>query len=495
MLRVALTSLIVSLAGFPPTFAEPPLVPESAPPITTPADPPSTQTAESRKDAKGKDEKGKDEKDKDEKGKDEKGKDEKREGDKAKKDGSKDESKEKDDSKESALSPLEKFLKPSFRIRGLIESEAVMAAQSAQSKATIGDLQNGYGFRRVRLGAQGNIGDSSRWVSELEFVGGGVQLLDVFVGLTAIPYVREIRVGHFREPFSLEGATGVPFVTFLERSPLNELDPARNWGVAGYWWPENERTEFALGVYRNGTTNGGQSLGDEDTWSYTARLTGLPIYNPDDCAFRLLHLGMALSYRNPSNGVVVFNPGTPPSLLAVVDNPDTPFLPSVIIPANSQQLYNLQAAYVDGPFSLQSEWFATAIQQTNAGVGFIHGLYLQVSYFLTGEHRGYDLTRGSFGQVKVLRPMIRSLEYSGSGYGALELAARYSYFDFSSPNLPLANDGSSSRAILNQLELGVNWYLNSYTRLIFNYTLPVVDRLNRDTTSAHVFGLRAAIYW
>ncbi len=172
---------------------------------------------------------------------------------------------------------LEEFLKPTFRVRGLIETEAVMAGQSRGSKATIGDLQNGYGFRRVRLGAQGVIGDSSRWVSEVELAGGNVQLLDVFVGLTAIPGVREVRVGHFREPFSLEAATGVPFVTFLERSPLNELDPARNWGVCGFWWPDDERMMFALGAFRNGANNAGQNTGDQDTWSYTARLTGLPI--------------------------------------------------------------------------------------------------------------------------------------------------------------------------------------------------------------------------
>lgn len=393
-------------------------------------------------------------------------------------------------------SALEEFLKPTFRIRGLIETEAVAAAQSAKSKADLGDLQNGYGFRRARLGAQGTIGDTTRWVSEVELAGGSVQFMDVFVGLTAIPGVRELRMGNFREPFSLEGATGVPFVTFMERSPLNELDPARDWGVCGFWWPDSERSLFALGVFRDGTNNAGQSSGDQDSWAYTGRLTGLPIYQPDACDFRLVHLGMAFSQRNPNNGVVRFNPGTPVvNLLSVQDNPDTPFLPPVVIPANGQQLYNLQAAYVNGPFSLQGEWFGTGVQQTNAGVVFLHGFYTYASFFLTGEHRGYDTTRGAFSQVKVLRPLIKTKEQEGGGFGAIEMATRFSYFDFDSPNLQPARDGSLTRANLYQFEVEANWYLNDNTRMMFNYTAGLTDLVGRGSSLANVFGVRLAVYW
>ncbi len=391
---------------------------------------------------------------------------------------------------------LEELLKPSFRIRGLIETETAVAAQSAQSKATIGDIQNGYGFRRIRLGAQGTIGDSARWVSEVDLAGSQVQLLDVFIGLTALPGVRELRIGRFREPFSLEGMTSVNYLTFMERSPLNVLDPARNWGMCGYWWPDNERILFSTGVFRDGTARTGNSIGDGNAWACTSRLTGLPIYESEGEVFRLLHIGGAFSYRNPSNGVVDFTPGRTPSLLAVVDNPDSPYLPSAEIPANTQQLYNLQAASVSGPLSLQGEWFATTIQRPDAGVVFLHGFYSQVSYFLTGEHRGYDLTRGAFSQVKVHRPLIRTHDALGGGCGAVELVARYSFYNVNSPNLPPSTDGVSSRALLYQLEVGLNWYLNDYTRIMFNYTLPFVEKPGLDpTTTAHVLSARAALYW
>lgn len=386
-------------------------------------------------------------------------------------------------------------LTPTFQMRGRIEAEATMAAQSAESQATIGDLQNGFGFRRVRLGAQGNIEDSASWVSEVELAGGNVRLRDVFIGLDALPGVRQVRIGHFREPYSLEGMTSTNFITFMERAPSNVISPARNWGVAGFWWPENERVLFSLGAFRDGTPGSGQSTGDDDNWAYTTRLTGLPIYEPDGDVFRLVHLGGAFSQRVPPDGVINFTPRTGSSLLTVEDNPGSPFLPSLNVPTDSYQLYNLQAASVYGPYSFQAEWLATTVQQTNAGLIFVHGMYLYGSYFLTGEHRGYNRTRGSFDRVEVFRPVIRSGSNPGGGIGAIELAARFAYFDFNSSNLPPDANGDPVGTRLYEITLGTNWYLSSNTRIMFDYTAGMPDKVGFDPTVAHVFGIRTALYW
>lgn len=374
----------------------------------------------------------------------------------------------------------------------------MIAAQSTSSKALIGDLQNGYGFRRARLGAQGTVGDSSRWVAEVDFANGNFRPRDLYVGLTALPGLRELRVGYFREPFSLEGATSSRFITFLERSPLNELDPARDWGVMGRWWLESERATFALGAFRTGTSDGGFSGGDGVNWAVTGRLTGLPLYTDDEGTFRLVHLGAAASHRLPPNGVVRYAPDAQSNLLDVRDSPASPFLPSVSIPANSQQLYNLQAAAVFGPFSVQGEWFATVIQQTNAGTVFLHGFYVDASYFLTGEHRGYDRTDAAFSQVAVRSPCVRAPGRPATGFGAIELTGRFAVGDFMSANLPRPTSGlpafSPQGATLLQTTFGVNWYLNDYTRIMVNYTLATPEGQG-PAIPAHVFGLRTAIFW
>jgi phosphate-selective porin OprO/OprP len=391
--------------------------------------------------------------------------------------------------------PIADLLKPTFELRGRIQTDAIVAVQSPESIAVIGDLQNGFGFRRVRLGAQGTIHESTLWVSEVELAGGNVQLRDVYVGITALPWVREFRAGHLREPFSLEGMTSSNFITFMERSPLNQLDPTRNWGIAGLWWPDDRRLLLEMGLFRDGTNQGGQSIGDGDNWAVTGRLTGLPVYEPEGVEFALVHLGMAASFRSPLDGEVNFAPGFQSNLLTVQDNPMSPFLPAVVIPANSVQELNLQFATVRGPFSTQAEWFGDFIQQTDAGMVFLHGFYFDASYFLTGEHRGYDLGRGAFDKVTVLRPLIKSPGCHVSGWGAWEVAARFALANFDSPNMPPAMDGGSAAAILYQLTLGTNWYLNTNTRFMFNYTLGIPDQVGQPQVAASLFSARLAIYW
>jgi phosphate-selective porin OprO and OprP len=401
----------------------------------------------------------------------------------------------------AAANPLAERLglTPTFELRGRIEADAVLAAQSTSSMAQIGDLQNGYGFRRARLGAQGVVGTSARWIAEIDFANGNFRPRDLFVGLTALPGVNEVNVGYFREPFSLDGATSSRFITFMERSPLNVLDPARNWGVGGYWWPDSERALFAIGAFRTNTNNGGFSGGDNGNWAVTTRLTGLPVYVDSEGVFRLVHIGAAFSNRKPPNGVVTYTPNPQSNLLDVSDSPASPFLQTINVPANSQQLYNLQSAAVFGPLSVQGEWFGTAIQQTGAGVVFLHGFYIESSYFLTGEHRGYDRRDAGFSRVSVHRPLVRTDGAPRTGFGAFEVAARFAVADFGSPNLPPTTNGASgftpTATVLYQATFGLNWYLNDYTRVMFNYTMAVPDAPGAPALPVHLFGLRTAIFW
>jgi phosphate-selective porin OprO/OprP len=385
-------------------------------------------------------------------------------------------------------------LKPTFELRGRIEADALFSAQSSQSAALLGDFPSAYGFRRARLGAQGTVGTSARWVAEFEFAASSLRFADVFVGLTALPGVDELRVGYLREPFSLEGGTSSRFITFMERSPLNALDPTRNWGIAGFWRLQEQRVLVAAGAFRDGSSGVGSGTGDN--WAATARLTGLPVYEPDNDAFRLVHVGGALSMRSPAGGVVSYNPGPQTPLLAVTDNPASPFLPAVAIPANSQQVYNLQAATVRGPLSAQGEWFATTIQQRSGEVVFFHGFYADVAYFLTGEHRGYDTRSGEFDRVTVLRPVVRS-DGTVTGTGAVEVAARFSVADFESANLPPTQPPAASPtgAVLYQATFGANWYLNDFTRVMANYTLAVPVSPGLPASAVHVLGIRFAIFW
>ena len=319
----------------------------------------------------------------------------------------------------------------------------------------------------------------------------------MFVGLTAFPFVDEVRIGYYCEPFSLEGATSSKFITFMERSSLNPLDPAQNWGVTGFWHADSELATAALGAFRTDTSSNGMSTGNENSWAVTGRVTGLPVID-EGGSYRLVHLGAAVSLRQPPDDVVTYKRQAQSNLLSIDDNDSSPLLPPIGIPAKSQQVYNLQAAAVFGPLSFQSEWFGTTVQQPGAGVVFLHGVYVYGSYFLTGEHRGYDRTSGEFDRISVRRPFLKGSNGGSTGIGAVELATRFTVTNFASPNLPPQPPGTfggTSGTVLYEATWGVNWYWNDYTRLMANYTLAIPNSAGSPALPVHVFGIRTAIFW
>ncbi|MCY2964262.1 MAG: porin, partial [Planctomycetota bacterium] len=93
-------------------------------------------------------------------------------------------------------------------------------------------------------------------------------------------------------------------------------------------------------------------------------------------------------------------------------------------------------------------------------------LYTQVGYFLTGEHRPYLKKAGAIDRVKPFRN-VKFFDNDGTGWGAWEIAARYSYIDLNSRDI----DGGR----LNDLTLGLNWYLNPNAKVQFNWIRAFLD--------------------
>jgi phosphate-selective porin OprO/OprP len=119
-------------------------------------------------------------------------------------------------------------------------------------------------------------------------------------------------------------------------------------------------------------------------------------------------------------------------------------------------------------------------------------MYAFVSYFLTGEHRPYDLGNGRFGRVK---PRA-NFDPTRGDWGAWEIATRYSYLDL--------NDRDLTGGRLWNLTAGINWYLYPNLRLMFNYVYADLDdRVSTNPTAppatlgasgaGNIFQMRAQI--
>lgn len=387
--------------------------------------------------------------------------------------------------------------KVKFRLRGRIDADYLGSNQSAGDKATFGNLGEETGFRRARIGAEGNFSESSRYVGEIDLATGQVILKDLYFALGKVEDGGEFKFGHMREPFSLEGGTSANSFAFMERSTINVLDPARNWGVDYTRCGEDEDWTFSGGLFQAGTDPSDFQFGSTSTSALTTRWTALAWY--EDHGQNLMHFGISLSERIADQGFISINQQPQSPLLSFSDSTQSPFIPRLVIPARFQELINLQWAYMNGPLWSQAEWYATIIDQTNGPPVFYHGSHADLGYFITGGQQTYLTKTGLFGPVTVHRPVISQFSSKSKGeqlgYGAWEATIRMAYLDFVDSHAPTGPQGQATGVKLPQLTVGLNWYLADRMRIMCNYTYAFPDEVNTGTTTVSVIGLRLAMFW
>jgi len=344
----------------------------------------------------------------------------------------------------------------SFRLKvgGRIMNDfAFFDESSGIENGIIGKTDDGAEFRRARLYVAGEIYDRVIFKAQYDFEDGDASFKDVYMGLKKLPFLGTFKVGHFKEPFSLEELTSSKYITFMERSLPNAFAPGRNTGFGFFNSLLDERMTLASGIFLE-ADDFGES--DGDNWFWSARTTGLPLFNGPDC---LLHLGASLRVGDPNDNEASFD--SRPEAHLANDYADTgydPLLAGGPIPANDTAVtWGAEAAGVWGPFSMQGEYIGTHLD-TAGGTGDpnFRGWYLFGSWFITGEHRTYKPSDGTFSRVK---PASNFLQDKGTG--ALELALRFSQLD-------LADSGINGGE-LDDWTVGMNWYLNPNVRTMFNY--------------------------
>ena len=343
--------------------------------------------------------------------------------------------------------------------------------------ALFGDIPAATEFRRARLSLEGEIGLAHPvfFKTEFEFATSDVQFKDVFFGIDKIPFVGRITAGHFKEPMGLEWMTSSRFLTFIERSaPVEAFGPERNIGLGFSNAKFNEHLTYAAGLFAE-TAESGKLTTLDSNYRFTARVTGLPWYDEDAKGARLLHLGLSGSYIDPSDAGVRFR--SRPEAHLAPRFIDTGTNSPIFAGSDHSCLVNAEAAVVFGPFSVQGEYYRTRVSAPNASPTF-DGFYLMASWFITGEHRAYKRSTGTFDRT------VPSHNLTDGGLGAWELALRYSATDL--------NDEGVNGGRLNDVTGGVNWYLNPNAKIQVNYVNAKVDRVAGEGT-AHIFQGRFAV--
>jgi phosphate-selective porin OprO/OprP len=370
-------------------------------------------------------------------------------------------------------------------------------------------------FRRVRMGIDMTILKNTKVKVEYDFARGGTSqsFADVYIGFVdfkncGMAWMPDVYVGHQKEPFCLDELTSSKYSMFMERAlPALTFAPARNTGIKLKWGLMNTKTAdekeeafsrllAEVGVFAANANNWGDAefnddgsdafSGDENGWSVTGRLVWLPWVDCSCPKCRVLHLGVAGSYRNDLAG----------DNLRFRTRPEVGNGPRIVdtgadIVADSAYLLGAEVALVYDRWSVQGEYIWCSCDAPTNDDPVYTGWYVQASYWLTGECRNYEKGKGEFGRVKPCRPLFCE-DCCAKGPGGWEIAARFSTVDL--------NDGTPDvrGGKVWDATVGLNWHWNNNVRVMFNYVhSDVTDAYGNPAGDGTVdaFGVRVAAEW
>lgn len=384
----------------------------------------------------------------------------------------------------AALSEKKNDKWPTARFSAELQTDLVASWQDAVNEEQFGEIPDGTDFRRARVGW---IGDWKNTGYRIEFdfaQPGHPSFVDVWGEIRELPYAGTVRIGHIFEPFSLDRLTSNRFLTFMERSLVDQaFVPPRSLGIMAYNNNDAETITWAYGIFRPNSDFYGDQVGTLESQAFTGRVTYLPYYDKTSDGRGYLSVGTGYSYRLPNNKTARFR--AQPEIRLGSATPNIPFFINTgFLDSDSYQLFNLESVLTLGPFSAQGELHYVALTQVDGPSVGLWGGYAQASYFLTGEYRPWNRRRAVFERVTPLEDffVLKRGRHLISGTGAWELGARASYANLDDENV-------QGGRLLN-LTAGLNWHLNLYTRVSCEYIRSFLNSPGYGPNGADFFGAR-----
>jgi phosphate-selective porin OprO/OprP len=274
----------------------------------------------------------------------------------------------------------------------------------------------------------------------------------------------------------------------------------REIGMMGWGQLFDKRLDYAAGIF-NGPRNGFEDFNNaKDVIAY---LNARPFGTSEIPFLDHLNIGGSVDFGSQNNPLLpeVFRTATnasnsdganaaAPALLAF--NPN-------VREVGERALWNLHLAYFYKGLSVLAEWdsgflgYATT-NRPDARVRLpVGGYYASAGYFLTGE----TVTRRT--QVKPIRPF--DLRQGKFGLGAWEVHGRYSALNLDDRVFTAGlADGNLWTNDAYAIDLGLNWYINQYLKVYFDWQhavfgRPVIAAPGFQQKTSDLFWLRAQLYF
>ena len=349
----------------------------------------------------------------------------------------------------------------------------VRFAGDAAAFHTTGNLtgfDDGAELRRARLFLNGNwtLVLPLEYSIELGYVPNKFVLSDAWLLFPELKVVGSTKIGQFQPPQGLDVISSSWAITFMEpAAPLQALAPGTEAGIQVGRPVLDGRATWRLGLFANGVGGSEYGLVSTSYGSVIGRATWLPIReggSEGSSVPRFLHVGLSANVLFSASDTLRYQ-SRPESYIApiVIDTGD--------MSANGATTLGAEAAFVNGPFSLQAEFLHSWVDRTEGDSLNFGGYYVSASWFLTGETRPYDPYNAKFTFVSPRK----DFNWKKKEWGAFELACRYSFTNLTNQNVQGGR--------LNMLMGGLNWYVTPHIRWTVN------AGWGRVTGTAHVGNL------
>ena len=405
---------------------------------------------------------------------------------------------------------------PTVRINGAFQVESYWFGQDLENKLTLGhydprfddaltpaevaelgNLKDGGGFRRTRLSAAGSVAEDINYMIQMDFgFFGRPTFTDVWAEKSDLLLDGSMRVGQWKQPFSLEVVSSYRYTTFLERSSMFQtFTPFRHVGVGWQRVNPDQSSTIAWSIFRTGNDQFGNDISQRGGYSTAARWTLLPWYSQNESNLSYLHLGTAVWAGSPSDSRYryasipegfVGSFGAAPLGSSKVSVPATsngtpPFVDTGTLDIRQFANFGLEALWVWRACSLQSELMSSSADRIGGSDLTFWGTYLTASWILTGESRPYDRKLGAYDRIVPYRSWTKH----DGGWGAWEIAFRYSHIDLDNRDI--------QGGVMDNWTNGLNWYMTPYVKFQFNHIYSMLDRPPEGDSNAHIYAMRAQL--
>ena len=277
-------------------------------------------------------------------------------------------------------------------------------------------------------------------------------------GVMDLPYTLDEASSSNDIPFMERASSGIT-ATNIAAGDFRSAFGAR-WYTDTFWagayvtGPATGAIHSASSVNPNGTT---------EQYGTVARVAGQIVSGKDYS----LHVGGDAQWliQQPHNLIA----GT--QTLTLSDRPELRIDPTTLVSTGAiagvsgAQVYIAEVAGTYGPLFFQGEYFWYNIDRTAfaplPSLQF-QGGYAEAAWVLTGETRPYNASSASYGGIAP----ANAFSLSGGGWGAWEIAGRYSTIDLND-QVGAATGVAGGRQTVYTLAL--NWYANRNVRLMFDY--------------------------